>query len=109
MEKLIERIIDKSIFKEKVKARVPIEDSCPVCKGSTRIRVANEYEMVCPKCKGKGFLPSDKMKEVDVNILSVPMFFESRGESIISISASYEEEGKMINLSIKPEDIINED
>ena len=109
MENFLEKILDKSIFKKKVKIKVPADDTCPICKGNKEIRVAKEYRMVCPKCGGKGVFPSSATRVVNnASVQYVPIAFEENKERILYVSVSYEESGKIINTSVKAEDILDE-
>lgn len=110
MDKFLEKVLDKSIFKEKFSVKVPADDTCPVCKGSREIRVAKEYRMVCPKCGGKGVFPSSTTRIVDnATVQYVPIAFEENKEKVLYVSVSYEEGGQIINTTVKPGDIAYED
>lgn len=109
MENFLEKVLDKSIFKKKVKIRVQADDTCPVCKGNREILVAKEYRMTCPKCSGRGVFPSSATRIVNnASIQYVPIAFEENKERILFVSVSYEEGDKVINTSIKVEDVLDE-
>lgn len=101
----LEKVLDKSIFKDEVKATVADRATCTLCNGSGRLRIEMTPSYVpCPSCRGSG-TSINGTKKVDAKVLYTPIAFEENKERVLFVSISYEENGKTINTSVKLEDI----
>lgn len=106
LKDFLERVIDRSIFKETVKIKVPIEEKCQTCKGTGTLRLGetNTY-LPCSTCRGRGITTSIKKEKVDARVLYVPVAFEEKKERVLFVSVAYDAGGRTINTSVKVEDI----
>ena len=106
MENIVEKVVDRSIFKNPVKFRVPDTTKCKTCDGSGSIDIKNGPKVICPTCYGSGTSFQGGKREVEGVVQYVPIAFEEKEERVIQLSVTYYENDKPINLSIPQEDLL---
>lgn len=103
-KEFLDKVIDRTIFKEDVKIELPDTDDCFVCGGKGHLKVENTSNFVkCNTCKGSGKTYTGKKKKVDGKVLYVPVAFEENKERVIYVSVVYYENDKPVNLSVNYE------
>lgn len=106
LKEFLEKVIDKTIFKETVKVQVPEIRDCNLCKGSGFLNVENtDLKITCPECKGEKQVRTGNRKSVDGKVLYVPVAFEENKERVFYVSVVYYEGETPINISVGVEDI----
>jgi len=107
MENIVEKVIDRSIFKTPVKFIIHEYKDCFACLGTGVTKITNGLEIVCPICFGSKKSPYYDKKEVEGKVQYVPMAFEENKIRILQISVTYYESERPINLSIPEEDLLD--
>lgn len=95
MENIVEKVVDRSIFKNPVKFRVPDTTKCKTCDGSGSIDIKNGPKVICPTCYGSGTSFQGGKKEVEGVVQYVPIAFEEKKKELFNFQSLTT---KMINL-----------
>ena len=110
LKDFLEKVVDKSIFKETVKVQVPEIRDCTVCNGSGVLKIENtDLKVTCPNCRGEKQKKTRNKKVVEAKVLYVPIAFEENKERVFYVSIVYYENNNPINVSVGVEDLEIED
>ena len=97
---LLDKIIDRSIFKGEYDVIIPKSKTCSHCKGSGFIAQG----IRCNNCENGEVFTGNVTKKA--NIQCAPVFFEENKARILYVTVTYTDGNMRKNISVKPENII---